>query len=337
MSLVDDLPLIISASRTKDMVHRSPQLLADLLLGKVSCRWGPRGPVGRIDPGLVHTVILWTKDPRNLISHDTLRRSLFVLREKYNVQIALQISATALAGSFLEPGIPAWQEVHQILKDIFVENWISPRAVVFRYDPFLTVRTPNGSSLSNAVAAIFREVTAAFLDLGIPRVTTSRADASNYPKVIHRIQSYGLDWEFIADEKAVALCHEMNDFCRGQRTDFSICCEPPDTELTGEWGCIDAHWLNRVKGDDKPAVAILHNKIGRQRPACQCTYSRDIGYSTGSAACFSAGYGCLYCYSQGNANLPDRNKIFREIEEFETDPILYLKLRGLSEKLLRQA
>lgn len=334
MQLLTNLPLVISASRTKDMVHRSPALLADLLLGKAPCRWGPHSPPGQIDPETIHTVVLWTKDPGNLISHNGLRQSLMKLHDGYNVQIAVQVTATGLGGSFLEPGIPTWQEVHGILEKLFSEGWIDPRVVVYRYDPFLTVRTGNGLTLSNANLEVFKEITQAFLRLDLPRVTTSRADAVSYPKVLNRVRSYGLEWDFIEDDRAVTLCRQMSEFCKGKGADFSICCEPFDESITGKWGCIDAHWMNRVKGDDNPATESLHNKIGKQRPACRCTYSRDIGYSTGSATCFSGGYGCLYCYSQGNANLPDRDFIFKEIEEFNLNPVGYLKSRGLSESLL---
>ncbi len=330
--MIHDLqtPLILSASRTKDMVHRVPDLLADILLGKAPCRWGPHGPFGRVDPSALHSVVLWTKDPANLLTHGKLRDALQKLRVKHHVQIALQITATSLGGSFIEPGIPHWKAVHAQLKRLIAEGWIPPEAVLFRYDPFIRIRTPAGRICSNADEVIFRRISSEFLGLGIRRITTSRGDAVRYPKVAGRFRKLNLTWLHIPDSEAADLCASMAEFIRSRGGDFSICCEPHIPELTDNWGCIDARWLNRIKGyASKPATEIPHNRIGRQRPTCCCTYSRDIGYSTGSVSCYSGGFGCLYCYAQGNAQLPDLNSIRSDIAEFDRNPRQYLEKRDL--------
>lgn len=338
MNRVPDQPLIISASRTKDMVRRSPDLLTDVLLGKAACRWGPHGPFGQVEPERLHSVVLWTKDPRNLLTHQPLRRALMKLRTEHSVLITLQITATGLGGSFVEPGIPYWQNVYSSLKELLAEGWIEPASVIYRFDPFLTVRTPGGNELSNAQIGLFERVCAEFLSLGIPRVTTSRADAVRYPKVAERITKLGLTWIYFEDAFAADFCRQMSDFCRSLRADFSVCCDPLIPGMTDNRGCIDARWLNQVKGNSSPpATEILHNKIGKQRPPCQCTYSRDIGYSTGSATCYSGGFGCLYCYAQGNAQPPSTDQILSEIRQFDQDPAGYLKARDLLPYLLRSS
>mgnify|MGYP005835130961 CR=1 FL=1 len=312
------------------MVHRVPDLLADILLGKAPCRWGPHGPNGYVDPSALHSVVLWTKDPTHLLTHGKLRDALQELRSKHQVQIALQLTATSLGGSFIEPGIPHWKIVHAQLERLLTEDWIPPEAVLFRYDPFIRIRTPSGRICSNADINIFRLISSEFLRLGVRRITTSRGDAVRYPKVSARMQELNLTWMPIPDAEAADLCIAISDFIRSRGGDFSICCEPHVPDLTDNWGCIDARWLNRVKGAGwKPATEILHNLIGRQRPNCCCTYSRDIGYSTGSANCYSGGFGCLYCYSQGNARFSDLNSICADIAEFDRDPQRYLEDRDL--------
>lgn len=329
-----DQPLIVSASRTKDMVHRSPGLLAEILLGRVPCRWGPHGPRGQVNPAHLHSVVLWTKDPRNLLDHSGLRNTLLKLHNRFEVQISLQLTATGLGGSFIEPGIPAWEDVFSNLSALFSQGWISPQAVVYRFDPFLSVRTPGGKLISNANISLFERLVSRFLSLGIPRVTASRADAVRYPRVAERVRALSLDWIHIPDEEAAQLCDRMASICGSMGADFSVCCEPQTDPLLNKWGCIDSRWLNKIKGEDFPAATeVPHNKIGKQRPNCRCTYSRDIGYSPGSATCFSGGYGCLYCYSQGNAKPPHVNKILREIEAFDSDPSGYLASRNLPREL----
>jgi hypothetical protein len=302
---LSDTPLILSASRTKDMVHRCPDLLADILLGKAPCRWGPHAPTGWVNPASLHTVVLWTKDPHNLLDHTRLKIALQKLREEYDVQIALELTATGLAGTFMEPGIAPWLQVRDTLAKILADGLIACEAIVYRYDPFLSVRSASGEILSNAEINLFRQVCGAFLDLGIRRVTTSRADAVSYPKVVTRFTRLGLEWIAIPDDDSIALCREMDDFCHSRGAEFSVCCNPPIPDLSNRFGCIDAVWLNRIKGSEfPPATEISHNKIGKQRPDCHCTYSRDIGYSTGSQNCYSGGFGCLYCYAAGNAIPP---------------------------------
>lgn len=326
--------LVISASRTKDMVHRSPALLADILLGKAPCRWGPHGPFGSVDPSKIHTVVLWTKDPHNLLHHPGLRESLLHLIKRHHVQVSLQITATGLGGSFIEPGIPRWEEVVSDLSNLLSEGWTSPAAVVYRYDPFLTVRRLEGQTLSNANMAVFERICSKFVHLGIPRVTTSRADVIHYARVAQRIRSLGLEWVFIEDDVAFRLCQQMDSFCRSGGAEFSICCDPHIEPLLNRWGCIDARWLNSIKGGQFPGTTeILHNQIGKQRPDCKCTYSRDIGYSPGSATCYSGGYGCLYCYSQGNAGVPEIKGIIAEMREFDRNPEGYLSSRDLPMEL----
>ena len=322
-------PLILSASRTKDMVHRCPDLLAAILLGEAPCRWGPHGPLGRVDPSQLHSVVLWTKNPANLLTHVGLREALFHLRSKLGVLISLELTTTGLGSSFIEPGIPSWHSVIADTRKLLGEGWIDPHAVVYRYDPFLSVRTAKGNIFSNADHAMFEKVCAGFLDLGIKRVTTSRADAVHYPRVAQRVQSLGLEWIQINDAAATALCGQMAEFCRSRGADFSICCDPVLSDLKENWGCIDGRWLNQIKGESSPsATEILHNKIGKQRPTCQCTYSRDIGYSPGSLTCYSGGFGCLYCYSQGNASPPDPAGLQREVAQFDEDPEAYLRRLG---------
>lgn len=321
--------LILSASRTKDMVHRCPDLLAAILLGEAPCRWGPHGPLGRVDPGHLHSVVLWMKSPANLLTHVGLREALFHLRSKLGVLISLELTATGLGSSFIEPGIPSWHSVLADMRKLLAEGWIDPRAVVYRYDPFLSVRTAKGHIISNADNAMFEKVCAGFLDLGIKRVTTSRADAVHYPRVAQRIQSLDLEWIQIDDAAATELCGQMAEFCHSRDADFSICCDPVLSDLTDNWGCIDGRWLNRIKGEGyPPATEILHNKIGQQRPTCQCTYSRDVGYSPGSQTCYSGGFGCLYCYSQGNALPPEPMRFRREIAQFDKNSEEYLHQLG---------
>jgi len=323
-------PLVLSASRSRDLVHRSPELLAGILLGEAPCRFGPHAAETRVEPEKLHSVLLWTKDLGNLLTHDRLRRALVTLVERHQVLISLSLTVTGMGGTFMEPGIPPWRNVRDDLAALLAQGWIDARAVLYRYDPFLAVRTPGGHVFSNARRAAFARICAPMLALGIVRVTTSRGDARHYPRVPERVAAAGLAWIPIEEAPAVALCHAMDEFCRSHGADFSVCCEPCAPGLRDRWGCVDGRWLNEGKGPrHAPATTVLHNRIGKQRPACRCTYSRDVGHSTGSATCFSGGYGCLYCYAQAHARLPAEAAIQAEIADYDRDPERYLRERDL--------
>ncbi|MBP6875247.1 MAG: DUF1848 family protein [Candidatus Eisenbacteria bacterium] len=323
-------PLIVSASRTRDMVHRCPDLLARILAGDAPCRFGPHGQETRLAPERIHSVVLWTKDLANLLEHAELRRTLQALIERHRVQISLGLTITGLGGTFLEPGIPHWRTALADLRALLAQGWIDPRAVIYRYDPFLAVRTPDGHLFTNASLRAFVAVCTPVLQLGVKRVTTSRGDALRYPKVARRVASVGLAWLPIEDAAAVAFCRQVDTHCRSRGADFSVCCEPFASGLLDNWGCIDGHWLNALKGPDSEAATIVpHNRIGSQRAACRCTYSRDIGYSTGSRTCFSGGYGCLYCFAQTQAGLPGAEELRAEIAAYDQDPEGYCRERDL--------
>jgi len=182
-----------------------------------------------------------------------------------DVQLSLQITSTGLGGSFIEPGIPPWERLLASLAELLLEDWIKPAAAVYRYDPFLRVRTPEGKIIGNSSITLFERMCSEFARLGISRVTTSRADSQRYPAVAQRVRSFGLEWMHLDDRSAAEFCLEMDAVCRSMDLDFSVCCEPPVPSMTERWGCIDAKRLNRTKGDLFPgATEILHNKIGKQ-------------------------------------------------------------------------
>ncbi len=321
-------PLVLSASRTRDMVHRTPGLLAEVLSGKRRCRWGPYAPEGVVDPGVLHSVVLWTKAPGNLLAHESLRSVLERLALDHRVNVALQLTVTGLGGSFVEPGIPRWQEVADTTARLLETSWLDPRAITLRFDPFLLLETPCGHRFGNLDPAVFRTVLEPFLRLGIARVVTSRADAVRYPRVLDRVAAVGLRWVAVGERAAESFCRDMDTWCLEQGATFSVCCEPPVPGLSDRWGCIDAGHLNPLVPGRAGATSWSHNRLGKQRPACRCSYSKDIGYTTGAARCFSGGFGCLYCYAQGRARAPGVSKLRAEVLEFDRDPVSFLADRG---------
>src|SRR5512138_2978599 len=102
-------PLVLSASRRTDLVGCHPEMLIERL------REHP--------PDRVHTVVLWTKNPRNLAAHERLREAL----SQYG-QIFIHLTITGMGGGVFEPQIPPWEETAGLLGNV-IEAAKSPERV----------------------------------------------------------------------------------------------------------------------------------------------------------------------------------------------------------------
>ena len=91
---------VISASRRVDMVACYPQRFVEILNEKCP-------------PERVHTLVIWTKNPYNLIHKQFLREKLC----EYD-QLFLHYSITGLGGSILEPQIPGTEIALEFLPEL---------------------------------------------------------------------------------------------------------------------------------------------------------------------------------------------------------------------------
>ena len=120
--------LVLSASRRTDLVACYPDYLIEKLQD--------------YSPELVHTIVLWTKNPENLITNQHLRKTL----ARYS-QLYIHLTITGLGASVLEPRIPAWQEVTARLAGL-VEFAGDARRINWRFDPIIRAEV-NGQLISN--------------------------------------------------------------------------------------------------------------------------------------------------------------------------------------------
>jgi len=295
-----DLARVVSASRSRDLVHRCPDHLAAMLSGEALVKLGRWREAGRLELGDVGALVLWTKQPASIVECVELRSAL----ERYvggGGLVALQLTVTGFGGTPVEPGIPRPEEVAAALARIVEAGIVEPRAVKLRYDPVGTIVFEGLPAYTNASVDRFEEVLDLFQPLGVERVTASRLDDWNYPAVAERIANVGGRLEPVGDGEAEAFMRRLAGACRERGMVYSTCVHPVDDELVGVEGCIDGRVMNgwiRERGG-RPVWDALHNAVGSQRPGCQCTYSVDIGSSPGVPMCSSGGFGCLYCYAQG--------------------------------------
>ncbi len=252
--------LVLSASRRTDLVGCYPEVLSERL--------------GEYPPDTVHTVVLWTKSPKNLILRGRLQETL----SRY-AQIYVHLTITGMGGSVFEPQIPAWEETVGLLGAV-VEAAKSPERICWRFDPILEAEK-NGKEFSNL--PYFPRLAEAVSAFGIKQVRTSWV--SPYKKVTARMAKQG--WRLLQktpDERR-RQAEWMEDVCKQFGFSLGMCA----MEGFPVSRCIDGERFSRLH----PGGLNGSNEKARgQRELCGCTKSRDIGWYTDRCR-----HVCLYCYA----------------------------------------
>ena len=252
--------LVLSASRRTDLVGCYPHVLVERLK--------------EYPPEVVHSVVIWTKNPRNMVEEGPLKRTL----EGYR-QVFVHLTITGMGGGEFEPLIPPWEKTVEMLGPLG-ELVRDPARISWRFDPILEVEN-RGKKYSNF--DLFPLLASAIAPWGIKSCRVSWV--SPYKKVLARLGKKG--WRLIprdaegrksqADQlKRIAEIWGLNlYFCSVEGFPVSR--------------CIDGELLSHVHPDDLPCSK---EKARGQRQQCGCTESLDIGWY--SLCCR---HGCLYCYA----------------------------------------
>ncbi|MFH1724539.1 MAG: DUF1848 family protein [Elusimicrobiota bacterium] len=252
------LKRVISASRRTDLAAWYP----DDLIAALKAH----------PPEQVHTVVVWTKNPRNLLERQDLRRALGAFR-----QIYVHYTITGLGGTPIEPGVPSPEDSLKMLPRV-IESAGDPRRVNLRFDPVVNLRV-GGRRVRNLES--FEEVAGAAARMGVRTVTVSWVEV--YKKVVRRFAARGIR---AADFDRDAQAARLRDLAASLGLDLRFCCAPglPSSR------CIDGELLTRLHPDREPCSTA---KARGQRPLCGCAESLDVGWY--SQTCRGK---CLYCYAR---------------------------------------
>jgi DNA repair photolyase len=251
---------VISASRRIDMVACFPDELARLLAEKCP-------------PEQTHTVVIWTKNPENLLNHDVLHNAC----KQYPLFIHFTI--TGMGGTQLEPNVPPWREMTELLGPL-VDYTGMPERVRIRFDPIVHFDLGDGNTFCNIEN--FEQIAAEAHKRGISDFSISWVDA--YKKVVSRLHKH----DIVNVPVSPAQWKKEFDWLEGKAAEYSIqlhgCCVPgmPVSH------CIDGDLLTKLHPAKLPCST---KKAKGQRAACGCTESFDIGWYN------PCPHGCLYCYA----------------------------------------
>jgi hypothetical protein len=256
---MNELP-VISASRRTDMVGCYPKVLLERLQGFPAKR--------------VHSLVIWTKNPKNMIVDRVLRRTL----RKYR-QVYVHLTITGMGGGDFEPMIPTWEETLGMIPRL-IDLVGDPRRISWRFDPILEAEG-RGRIYSNF--DLFPRLAEAIASLGL---STCRASwVSPYKKVLARLANRG--WYLTARtlQEKLDQAKVLTQIARGHGLSLFFC----SVEGFPISRCIDGELLSGIHPDGQDCSK---EKARGQRPFCGCTQSLDIGWYS-----LKCQHGCLYCYA----------------------------------------
>jgi dihydroneopterin aldolase len=253
---------VVSASRRVDLVAFYPDYMVERLED--------------IGPENIHTLIIWTKNPQNMLEHRKLR----LILQKMN-QIYVLLTVTGLGGTYLEPNAPKQNQIFPQLPRI-IDFIGSPRRLAVRYDPLIEVIYQSKERICNIDVNLFEQVLSASHLLGIKRIIVSYVTV--YAKVKKRLAKNGFQMVDHPIEEIIDFIKtEMMPRTVKLGMELSTCVLP---NLTTR-GCIDGATLIKLHPSNEPCSLA---KDRSQRDACHCTKSTDIGQW------FACYHNCLYCY-----------------------------------------
>ena len=159
--------LVISASRRTDLVSCYPEHLIEKLKEH--------------PPEKVHSIVVWTKNPANMVTSGRLRDFLSSYRQLY-----IHVTITGLGGSILEPRIPEWEKVVDMIPGIS-DLAGDPERISWRFDPIVLAEA-GGKKISNF--NLFPVIAEKVKGYGISTCRTSWVEP--YRKVLRRLDKKGI-------------------------------------------------------------------------------------------------------------------------------------------------
>lgn len=252
---------VISASRRIDMVGSDPDKFAQILREK-------------LPPEKVHTLVIWTKNPRNLLTHQELSTTI----RQYD-QIHLHLTVTGMGGSYLEPAVPKTERVLAMLPAL-IDLVRTPRLIRFRFDPIVRLKLPDGRDYCNL--GHFKNLAPRLSKLNIRDVSISWM--SGYRKVLNRLKRA----KIMAVETKAARRREEAELILSVANKQNLRIHWCSMDDFPRSRCIDGELYNELH--PKGYNCSVKRAKG-QRRACGCTESLDIGWY------YPCEHGCLYCYA----------------------------------------
>ncbi len=252
--------IVISASRRTDLVGSYP----DIFLKKLE----------EYSPDLVHTIVIWTKNPANIIKNSAIKKKLLAFS-----QIYIHLTITGMGRTELEPGIPESKKIIEFLPEL-INIVSSPERISWRFDPIIKI-LKNGREFTNFV--FFDSLLKKIAPLGIKICRTSWIFP--YKKVYNHLEKYGYKLILPSHSDMINDYNYLKAELEAKKMTLAVCAQ----ERFPRSACIDGEFLSKIHPQN---FICSHARDTGQRQFCGCTKSIDIG-SYG----LKCKHGCIYCYA----------------------------------------
>ncbi len=278
---------VISASRRTDLLRFHYRWLQDALRAGEALVANPRFPekTYRVDlrPESVHTVVLWSKDPANLLVDPGALVD-------YNLYFHYTINNYS---PLLEPGVPPYAAALRTLEGLLARY--RPAQFTIRFDPVIISAggelEPTPGKPGRARLAAFDRLCRDLIALGMNGCRLATSYVALYPHVKKRLAALpGLGFVPLGNDVLRLFFRRLAETAAGHGFTLHACASPLLAGIPGlaPGRCIDGALLAALAGE-RASLA----RDGGQRAACGCTKSVDIGgYGQ------TCGFGCVYCYGR---------------------------------------
>lgn len=272
-------PVVVSASRRTELVGLRPGWLVNAL---------------QRFPREIHSLVLWTKDPRNIYQNSALRNEV----SKHNLLV--QFTLTGLGGTRIEPTVP---DPAVLLGEMprLVDFLKDPRRIRWRFDPIVTLEQENGGNWSSA--SQFESIAKEMAKFGIDNCYFSFLQM--YPKFARRkLGEAGIRLVVPSVDEQASVVDQMKLVSDSAGVALYSCAQPLLESVPGitPAKCIDNDLLTELHPAKIPVSSARDATQSKYRPSCYCTESVDIG------SYLACGHGCAYCYAEAAVPNPDKLK-----------------------------
>ena len=270
---------VLSASRMTDLPKFYPKELID----EVEKR--------RAKGVDIHTLVLWTKHPRSLLSEPLF--SYLNKIKKDNIQLYIQLTITGLGkvvvgkkpngeDLLLEPNAPKYKDSLAVLPDI-IKLVEKPERIRLRIDPIIRIKDSTGTVFSSI--KYFPLILEKGSILGIKTISFSFLEKSVHKKVDNQLKKAGCVILPPNEDERIKTAIWLKEM--GNKYNVNIySCSVPNMPISK---CIDGELLKELHDKNYPTGL----KQQKKRKLCGCTESIDIG-GWPPKKCYT---GCLYCYA----------------------------------------
>jgi len=214
----------------------------------------------------------------------------------------------------LEPGMET--SLQERLDQVtYLARTFGPYALSCRFDPIVHYRSIIGGPVRDNLRD-FETIVRHIGGLGIDYIVFSFCQA--YPKSVRNMKAAGLELVTLNRAEECAVLDKLMPIAHRYGVQLRCCGDkglvgypiiksqeealisvakrevPQHTNIPviGQSRCVDAKLADRIAREKGLNVFLSQAKDLRQRKACECTRSTDIGQYT-----FQCPHGCLYCYA----------------------------------------